>query len=60
VDLHHLARALRCAVAPQLVDEPLGRDDPARIEEQQRQQRSLLGAAERDRAIALARLQRAE
>jgi hypothetical protein len=35
-------------LAPQLVDEPVGRDDFARVEQQDRENAALLGSAETD------------
>ena len=46
VELHHLGRGGRGLVAPQPVDQPLGRDGRAGIERQQRKQGARLGAAE--------------
>ena len=41
-------------LAPELVEQPVGRDDPAGVEHEQAQERALLVAAERDRpAVAL-------
>ncbi len=55
-------RDRRCGriAAPQHLDEPVDRHDPARVEEERREQRALLGPAERDRFSFCARFERAE
>ena len=45
-DLHHLLRALGRLVAPEVVDELSDRHDAAGVQEQQREQRLLLPAAQ--------------
>ena len=47
-------------LAPELVDEPLGRDRLVRPQEQQRQQRALVPAAERHGPLPVEDLERAE
>ena len=49
VDLQHLLRARRSALAPQAVDECLDADDPAGVEEEAREQRARLSARQLDR-----------
>jgi hypothetical protein len=44
VSLKSAARRLRRLVAPHLVDQPLGRHHPVRLEDEQRQDESLLGS----------------
>ena len=44
VDLHHLLRRLGNLLAPEVVDEPLGRDRPVGVEQQAREQRALLAS----------------
>ena len=53
VDLKRLPRGLGRALAPELVDQAVGSDDLVGVEEQDRQRRSLLAGAERDRAVAV-------
>ena len=47
-------------LAPQLVDEPVGRDDLARMDQQQAEERALLLPAERDRPGPVLELERTE
>ena len=54
VQLHHLGRRRRRLLAPQPVDQPLGRDRGAGVEREHREQGTRLRAAEDDRAIACA------
>jgi hypothetical protein len=51
---------LRRRLAPQLLDQPVARDDRARVEQQQREQASLLRAAETYLPLVLPDLERAE
>jgi hypothetical protein len=51
---------LRRVVAPQQIDEPVGRDDLARIEEQDGEDAALLRAAERQAPLAVEDLERTE
>jgi hypothetical protein len=53
-------RRLRRLDAVELVDELVGRDDPARAEEQRGQERALARTAEGDRPVPTRRLERAE
>ena len=53
-------RGRRRLTGPERFDEPVDRDDPPGLEQQQRQERPLLRAAERDRLAAIASLQRTE
>jgi len=46
--------------APELVDQPVARDDAVRVQQQEREERSLLRASECDRAPVLGSLERAE
>jgi hypothetical protein len=59
VDLHALGHRRRRRAAPHLVDEELRREDVAGVQQQHREQRSLLAPAERERAVAIGDLQRA-
>ena len=59
VDLHALGHRRRRRAAPHLVDEELRREDVVGVQEQHREQRSLLAPAERERAVAIDDLQRA-
>jgi hypothetical protein len=47
MDLESVACRRRRIIGPQLLDQPIARDDAIRLQEQDRQQRSLLGPAER-------------
>ncbi len=47
VDLHRLRRGFRLALAPELVDDAIDRDDLAAMNEQDREHRALPGATER-------------
>jgi hypothetical protein len=58
--LQRLAGRLRRAIAPQLVDEAVGRDDLVAMQEQDRQEPPLLGRAEANRAPFVDDLQRAK
>ena len=49
VSLQRLGRGRSCVLAPELLDQPVGRDHLAAVEEKQRQESALLVAAERDR-----------
>src|SRR5439155_7074411 len=60
VDVHAVQRARRRALAPERVDQTLGRNDLAGVEKQQRKQAALLVATELDRASPYAHLDRAE
>ena len=59
-DLQRLAGGFRGAVAPELVDEPVGGDGLVAVEQQNREQRSLLGGAELDGAVFADHLKRAK
>jgi hypothetical protein len=50
----------RGVVAPELLDEPLARDDLVRVQDKKGEQRALLRAAERQRALRLCGLERPE
>ena len=58
VDLDELGRGGRRPLAPQLVHDPVARDDLVRAQQQQRQQRALLGRAEQDGHTVDRRLER--
>jgi hypothetical protein len=60
VDLDDRDRRLRRLIPPQLVDQPLTRDNPVRVQEQQREQRALLRTSQRKQPIALVDLERSE
>jgi hypothetical protein len=60
VDLQRGRRGLGRRTVPELVDQAVSRDDPVRAQEEQRQQRSLLRAAEGNPVTVLDRFQRAE
>jgi hypothetical protein len=60
VDLHHLARRLGGSLAPEIVDQTGDRDDATRVEQEARQQRSLLASAELQRLTVSEHLERAE
>jgi hypothetical protein len=60
VHLQALGRGRRRLLAPQLVDQALGRQSLVGMQEQQRQHSALLGAAEREHLSLVAGLQRAE
>jgi hypothetical protein len=58
VALDDLGGARRRLVTPQRVDQAIGRDHFATVDEQQRQQRSLLGTAERDQPLLVEHFKR--
>ena len=60
VQLHHLGSARRRVLAPQTLDQSIGGDRRVGPERQHRQHRTLLGGAERDRAIVEADLDQTE
>ena len=60
VDLDHLRRARRRALAPEVLHEPAHRHRATRLEQQARQQRPLCPAAEGDRLPVALDLQRTE
>ena len=60
VDLHHLRRGCRGRVAPEAVDQRLGRDGRALAERQHGEQRPRLPCADRDRVVIDARLHGSE
>ena len=60
VDLHHLLRALGHVLAPELVDDPVDRQRAIGVDEQEREQRALLAAAQPDLALPVAHLERSE
>jgi hypothetical protein len=53
-------RGRRRLSAPERVDESVGRDDAARVEEEEREERALLRPAEREHAVAVDRFERTE
>ena len=59
VDLHHLGRGLRHVLSPEVVDEPLDRHGPVRVEQQPGEERTRLAAAEREPRGAVNCLERA-
>jgi hypothetical protein len=60
VCLERLSRRGGRIVAPDGVDQPLGRDDPTPFEQEVRHDDALLRAAERDASVALVHLERSE
>ncbi len=58
--LQRLGRGRRRRPAPERVDQPLGRDDLVAVDQQQREQRALPPAGERERRGSVAQLQRTE
>ena len=60
VDVERLRCARRLALAPEVVPQPFCRDDLVRVQEQDRQQGSLLRAAEREESRFAADLKRPE
>jgi hypothetical protein len=60
VDLQSFPTCFRRLLLPQRIDQPVGRDDLVRVQEQNRQQRPLLGATNVDRPIPLEYLERPE
>ena len=60
VNLERRRGSVRRRSVPELVDQPVARDDAVRVQEQERKECSLLRASERDRAPILGRLERAE
>jgi hypothetical protein len=60
VVLDDLCRRRRGSFAPELIDQPLDRDGLVRMRDQQRQEGALSAAAEWDRSIARADLERSE
>ena len=58
--LHRRRRVLRRVIAVELVDELLGRHDPARAQEESDEQRALSRPPERDRRLPVRHLERAE
>ena len=60
VHLDCVRRRIRWFPRPQLLDEPVGRDDAAEVEREHREQCARLRAPERDHAAVLHRLERAE
>jgi tRNA uridine 5-carbamoylmethylation protein Kti12 len=58
--LERRRRRLRGSFTPQLSDESLGRNDLARVHQEERQQRSLLLAAQRNRAVISDDLERTQ
>jgi hypothetical protein len=60
VDLHHLLRRLRHVLAPEVVDDPVGRERAVRVHEQQRQERTRLASSQQHLPIAVADLERSE
>ena len=59
-DLHHLRRARRDILAPEVVDEAVHRNDAVRVKKQQCQQGSLLAARQLDGTGVVHRLERPE
>ena len=60
VGLHHLPRRVGDGVAPQVVDDPLARDRPVRVQEQHGEQRPLLARRDRQRGGAVDDFERAQ
>ena len=60
VDLERVARRRRRVLGPQLLDQAVAGDDPVGLQQQDRQQRALLRAAEREPAPVRADLERTE
>ena len=60
VDLHHLRRGGRGRLAPEAVDQPLGRDGGALVEGQHGEQRTRLSCADGDRVVVDTRLNGSE
>jgi hypothetical protein len=60
VDLDGVARRRRRVLGPQLLDQAIARDDPVGLQQQDRQQRALLRAAEREPVPVRANLERTE
>lgn len=60
VALEHVHRRLWRRVAPDLIDQPVGRDDLIRVQEEQRENSPLLRAAERERSPIRSDLERAQ
>jgi hypothetical protein len=60
VDLHHLGRRVRDALAPQVVDQALHGDGPVEVQRQAGQQGARLGPAEGERGGVVRCLERAE
>ena len=56
VVLDHLRGARRGRLAPQALDQPVGRDGPVRLQPEHRQDRALLRSAELERKVVEARL----
>src|SRR5436190_19417111 len=57
VDLERAHRRRRRPRAPEVVDEAIGRDDPVRVQQEDRKERPLLGRCERDTTTVVADLQ---
>lgn len=57
-DLHHLLRALRDVVAPEVIDDAIHGDDAVGVKEQQRQQGLLLASRQLDGSGVVYRLER--
>src|SRR5207342_1520152 len=60
IDLHHLLRRLGHVLAPEAVDDSIERECPIHVDQEQRQKRSFLSAAQRHLAIAVTHLERAK
>jgi hypothetical protein len=60
VDLQRVAGGSGWVVGPQLLDQPVARHDAVGLEQQDRQQRPLLGPTEREPVTVRADLERAE
>jgi hypothetical protein len=60
VDLDGVARRRRRVLGPQLLDQAVAGDDPVGLQQQDRQQRALLRAAEREPVPVRANLERTE
>ena len=58
--LQRRAARIRRLLAPQVVDEPVGRHDLVNAQQQNREQRALLGARQRHQRVAVGDLERAE
>jgi hypothetical protein len=60
VNLERRRGGVRWRSVPELVDQPVARDDAVRVQQQERKERSLLRASECDRAPVLGSLERPE
>jgi hypothetical protein len=58
--MHDLLRRLRHVLAPEVVDDPVGRERAVRVHEQQRQERTRLASSQQHLPIAVADVERSE